>query len=132
MSDFGAVPAGILTVVAGAITLGGNRDGFIHYAKIPADQFPFAMIHSPVKQLERGEFEHGIETTANVLVVVWKAAAIATVNTDIALIEAALDGSTLGTPAIVEDTWVSVVGREESVESDFTSGVFNVETRVAV
>ena len=131
MSDFGDVPAAILAVVNGAVTLGGYRDGFIAYTKLAPDQFPYAMVHSPVKKLDRGEFQHGVETTSNQLWVVWKDTAIADVNDQVILIEAALDGSTL-TVNIVEDTWVSEVTRQQSVDSDFTGAIFTVETRVNV
>ena len=131
MSDFGAVPTEILSAVGGAITLGGSRDGFISYTKIPPGEFPFAMIYNPVKEIERRPHQHGEERTSNPLVVVWANTAIADVNTAIALIEAALDGSTLGAAA-VEDTWVAAVGRDEGLESPYTAAVFQIDTKGSV
>jgi hypothetical protein len=131
MSDFGAVPAAILVVVDGAITLGGSRDGFISYERIGPDEFPYAMIHSPVKERDRsGILQHGVETTANVLVVVWKSQTIATVNADVVTIEAALNASTLS--GIVEDTWCAAIGRDEGLDSEHTAAIFQVNTRGSV
>lgn len=130
MSDFGDVATAILAAVDGAITLGGSRDGAISYSKIPTGSFPYAMVYNPLKQIERGEFQHGTETTATPLIVVWYEATMATVNDAVVLIEAALDGSTLG--GIVEDTWVSVVGRDEGVDSPHTAAVFQIETRGSI
>lgn len=130
MSNFGAVPIAILAAVDGAITLGGYRDGFVSYAKIAPDEFPYAMTHSPQKELERGEFQHGTETTATPLVVVWHDETIANVNDAMVTIEAALNGSTLG--GIVEDTWVALAGRDESIDSLHIAAVFQVNTRGTV
>lgn len=127
MSSFGAVPAAILAAVGASITLGGSRDGFQAYPKIPAGSFPYAMVHSPVKQLERGDFRHGVETTATPLIVVWHAETITNVNAAIALIEAGIQADpTLG--GVVEDAWVSVVGREETVDSVFTAAIMQIDT----
>jgi len=130
VSDFGAVPAAILSVVDGAYSLGGYRDGFILYDEIPPDEFPYAMIHSPVKERERDDFQHGAETTANVMLVVFRNETIANVNAAVVTIEAALDGSTLS--GIVEDTWCSAIGRDEGLDSNFTAAVFQVNTRGSV
>ena len=130
MSDFGDVPAAILSAIDGAITLGGSRDGFIGYEHIPAGAYPYAMTYGPVKEIDRGEFQHGVETTATNVVVVWNGDTLATVNAAMVLIEAALNGSTLG--SIVEDTWVAVAGRDESLESPLIAAVFQINTRVNV
>ena len=130
MSDFGDVPTAILSAIDGAVTLGGNRDGFIAYSKIPADQFPYAMVFNPTKEHVRGEHQHGLETTANPVLVVFHNETIANVNDQAILIEAALNRSTLG--GKVEDTWVALVGRDEGLDSEFTALVFSIETRVYV
>jgi hypothetical protein len=130
VSDFGAVAIAILSAVDGAITLGGNRDGFLSFDKIAPDEFPYAMTYEPSKTQDRGEFQHGTENITTPLIVVWTGATIAVVNADIVLIEAALDGSTLG--GIVEDTWVGEVTRYESEDSTRTAADFRIVTRGSV
>lgn len=131
MSNFGAVPTAILTAIGNAVTLGGSRDGFISYSKIPPDQFPFAMVYNPSKEHERGEFQHGVETTANPVLVVWHGATIATVNAGIVAIEAQIKSDpTLS--SVVEDAWVSLAGRDEGLDSEFTAAVLVIDTRMSV
>ena len=131
MSDFGAVPAAILSALNNALSLNGSQDGAINYEQIPADEFPFAMIYDPVKTQERGDFQGGVERTANPIIVVWSDAAIADVNAAVVLVEAELASDpTLG--GLVEDCWVSVVGRDESVESDLVAAVFQIDTKGTV
>ena len=88
------------------------------------------MIYNPVKEIERRPHQHGEERTSNPLLVVWANTAIGDVNDDIALIEAALDGSTLG--GEVEDTWVAVVGRDEGLKQLHTAAVFQIDTKGSV
>jgi hypothetical protein len=131
VSDFGDVPAAILTAVGNAITLGGSRDGFIAFEKITPEEFPFAMVYDPIKEIDRGEFQHGEETTANPLLVVYSGATIATINADMVLIEAGIASDpTLG--GVVEDAWVAVAGRDESLDTDYTVAVFQIDTRGSV
>jgi hypothetical protein len=131
VSDFGDVPAAILTAIDSAISLGGSSDGFMPYDKIPDDQFPYAMVYNPQKLLERGEFRHSSETTANPTIVVWKNVAMSTVNAAVVLIEAEIASDpTLG--GVVEDAWVSLVGRDEADDANFTAAVFQIDTRGSV
>jgi hypothetical protein len=131
VSSFGDVPTAILEAVGNAITLGGSRDGFQRYEDIPPDQFPFAMIFNPIKEQARGDFQHGEETTINPLLVVYSGATIATINADMVLIEAEIiSDPTLG--GEVEDAWVATAGRDESLDSDFTVAVFQIDTRGSV
>ena len=131
MSDFGAVPTAILTAIGNAITLGGSRDGFISYDKIGAGNYPYAMVYNPIKAIERGQFQHGVETTANPVLVVWSNTAIATINAAVVLIEAEIASDpTLG--SVVEDAWVATVARDEGIDSEHTAAAFLIETRVNV
>ena len=131
MSDFGEVPTAILAAIDSAITLKGSRDGFMLYSKIPPDDFPYAMVYDPVKEIDRGEFQHGEERTSNPVVVVWKNETIANVNAAVVLIEAEIASDpTLG--GVVEDAWIGLVGRDESIDSPFTAAVFQIETKGTV
>jgi len=131
MSNFGAVPTAILSAINTAVTLGGSRDGFINYTKIPADQFPFAMVYNPTKEIDRGEFRHGVETTANPVIVVWHDDDVATVNAGIVAIEAQIASDpTLG--SVVEDAWVAVAGRDEGLDSPYSAAVLQINTRMNV
>jgi len=127
VSNFGDVPAAILKVIDNAITLGGSRDGFISYAKIPPGEFPYAMIYDPVKEIDRGEFQHGVETTANPVLVVWFDETIDNVNKAVGLIEAEI-ASDPTLDGVVEDAWVAVVGRDEGLDSKHTAAVFQINT----
>lgn len=127
MSDFGAVATAILSAVGSAITLGGSSDGALSYGKIPADQFPFAMVYNPIKKITRRPFRHGLEETATPLTVVWRDETIANVNAAVVLIEAQIASDpTLG--GVVEDAWISIVGRDDGLDTEYTAAVFQVDT----
>jgi len=130
VSDFGDAPTAILAAVGGAVTLGGSNEGFVTFDKIAPGDFPYAMTYEPAKSQDRGDFQHGTETTTTPLLVVWADETIANVNADIVLIEAALNGSTLS--SIVEDTWVASVTRYESLDSERIAADFRIETRGTV
>jgi hypothetical protein len=126
VSDFGDVPTAILAAVDGAITLGAYHEGAVALDKIAESEYPYAMTYNPVKRQARGDLQHGEEVTITPLIVVWINETIANVNAAIVLIEAALDGSTLG--GVVKDTWVAEVIRYESTDSPRIAVDFEIQT----
>jgi hypothetical protein len=130
VSNFGAVPAAILSTVNGAITLGDYQEGAISPDRIGESQYPFAMTYNPVQRHTRRPHKHSEETCITPMVIIWDASTVAQVNTAINSVKSALDGSTL--EGIVEDTWITEIVRYESPDSDRIAVDFEIETKGSV